>query len=106
MVGLYNNAEAFIFPSIYEGFGLPLLEAMKCNCPVISSNATCLPEVAGNAALYFNPKDKKEILEKIKSINSEKSLRNNLIKKGQIQLQKYSWLNTAKLVKECLNNAY
>ena len=106
LVGLYNNAEAFIFPSIYEGFGLPLLEAMKCNCPVISSNATCLPEVAGNAALYFNPKDKKEILEKIKSINSEKSLRNNLIKKGQIQLQKYSWLNTAKLVKECLNNAY
>lgn len=67
-MGLYKNAEAFIFPSIFEGFGLPLLEAMKCNCPVLCSNATCLHEVAGNAALYFNPNDINSILTAIKKI--------------------------------------
>lgn len=102
LVGLYNNAEAFIFPSIYEGFGLPLLEAMKCNCPVISSNATCLPEVAGNAALYFEPKNKNELLEKINLLNTNTQLRDDLISNGIQKLKQYSWQYTAKIIKESL----
>ena len=98
LVGIYKNAKAFIFPSIYEGFGLPLLEAMKCNCPIICSNASCLPEVAGDAVLYFSPENKDDLLEKINLINTNKNLQANLQQKGQQQLQKYSWKHSAMII--------
>lgn len=104
LVGLYKNAEAFIFPSIFEGFGLPLLEAMKCNCPVLCSNATCLHEVAGNAALYFNPNDINSILTAIKKIKFDPEIRKDLFIKGQKQLEKYSWRHCTEKYLEGLRN--
>ena len=104
LVGIYKNAKAFIFPSIYEGFGIPLLEAMKCNCPILCSNATCLPEIAGDAALYFNPKKITELKEKIKLISKTYELRINLINKGQKKLKDYNWTKTAKIILNTYKN--
>ena len=93
---LYENTKAYVFPSFSEGFGLPSLEAMAHSAPVISSNATCLPEINGDGALYFNPNNIKEMSQKIESVITDKKLRNELIKKGRDQLKKYSWQKTAK----------
>ena len=103
LVSLYLHAKAFIFPSIYEGFGLPLIEAMKCNCPILSSNTTCLPEVAGDTALYFNPKDKTQLLNQINNLNENNALTNELIEKGKKRLNNYSWMNTAIIIKGVYN---
>jgi len=93
---LYHQSEAFVFPSLSEGFGLPGLEAMACGCPVVSSNATCLPEIYGNAVLYFNPLKTTDIAQKIVKIVGDTELRKNLIKKGHQQVKKYSWQKMAK----------
>lgn len=92
---LYEHAEAYVFPSLSEGFGLPGLEAMVHGCPVVSSNATCLPEVYGDSAHYFDPEDTKDIATKILDVISNKKLRESLIKKGYKQAAKYSWKKTA-----------
>lgn len=88
---LYAHAAAYVFPSLMEGFGLPGLEAMIYGAPVISSNATCLPEVYGEAALYFNPNDTNNIAGAIDHLLSDDKLRADLIKKGYQQVKKYSW---------------
>ena len=88
---LYQNAKAYVFPSLSEGFGLPGLEAMAHGCPVISSNATCLPEVYGDAAHYFDPLDVDDMTQKISEVIDSKSLREDLVKKGTDQLVHYSW---------------
>lgn len=88
---LYSKALAFIFPSLYEGFGLPPLEAMSKSCPVLSSNHSCLPEILEDSALYFNPEDLNDIVDKIKMISQDESLRINLVQKGMRQVKKYSW---------------
>ncbi|MCK5415988.1 glycosyltransferase family 4 protein [Candidatus Parcubacteria bacterium] len=93
LASFYHNAKAYIFPSLYEGFGLPPLEAMYYACPVLSSNRSCLPEILGDAAVYFNPKNKKEIQEKIIEILDNKVLRDSQIKKGHKQIKKYNWDN-------------
>jgi len=93
---LYQNTEAYIFPSLSEGFGLPGLEAMIHGAPVVSSNATCLPEIYGDAAHYFDPNITYDIAQKISNVLSDRALRNQLIKKGQIQAAKYSWQIMAK----------
>lgn len=93
---LYQNCAAYIFPSLMEGFGLPGLEAMGYGAPVISSNATCLPEVYGNAAHYFNPLDTDDIARAIDEVISDDKLRSKLIKLGHKQIAKYSWERTAK----------
>lgn len=103
IVGLYKNAEAFIFPSIYEGFGLPLLEAMKCECPIICANTSCLPEVAGGTALYFNPKDKTQLLNQINNLIENNALKNELIEKGKKKLKKYSWEKTNRIILDAYN---
>jgi len=95
---LYQQAKAFVFPSLSEGFGLPGLEAMACGCPVISSKATCLPEIYGNAALYFNPLKVADITQKIVKLIKNSKLRKNLIKKGYQQAKKYSWGKMAEKV--------
>ncbi len=93
---LYQHAEAYIFPSLTEGFGLPGLEAMGYGAPVVSSNATCLPEVYGDAALYFNPLDADDIARTINDILVNDILRNELIKKGSQKVKEYSWQRMAK----------
>lgn len=83
---LYKNARALIFPSLYEGFGIPLLEAFLAGIPVACSNTTSLPEVGGDAAYYFNPHSPKEIAQAIEKITSNKDLRSQLIAKGYERL--------------------
>ncbi len=93
---IYQKAEAFVFPSLWEGFGLPGLEAMSLGLPVLAARASCLPEIYGEAALYFNPYKTDDLAEKIKKIRVDKKLREELIKKGYEQVKKYSWKKTAK----------
>jgi len=93
---LYKNARLFIFPSLCEGFGLPPLEAMAREVPVVSSNATCLPEVLGDAALYFNPLDINDMADKIKKALTDEDLRKKLIQKGFEQTKKYNWQTMAR----------
>ena len=92
---LYQNAECYVLPALSEGFGLPGLEAMAHGCPVVSSNATCLPEVYQDAALYFDPLDINDIAEKVQAIISNKELANNLVIKGNELLPHYSWSKMA-----------
>lgn len=88
---LYENTAAYVFPSLSEGFGLPGLEAMAHAAPVVSSSATCLPEIYGEAAHYFNPLDVKDMASKINDVLADSKLRDDLIKKGKHQATKYSW---------------
>lgn len=88
---LYSHAIAYVFPSLYEGFGLPPLEALAQNCPVLSSSSSCLPEVLGTAALYFNSEDVNDLLAKMKLIYRNSALAQSLNLAGQKQLANYSW---------------
>ncbi|ASU33667.1 glycosyltransferase family 4 protein [Mucilaginibacter xinganensis] len=92
----YQNALMYVFPSINEGFGIPILEAFKNKLPVLVADNTCLPEVGGDAVLTFNPFDTNDIAEKIKTTLDNLDLRKDLISKGQLRLQFFSWENTAK----------
>ncbi|MGV9002156.1 MAG: glycosyltransferase family 4 protein [Candidatus Saccharimonadaceae bacterium] len=92
---LYSNAQAYTFPSLMEGFGLPGLEAMSYGTPVVSSNATCLPEVYGPAAHYFNPLDTSDMAEAIDQVLSDDKIRTRLSKAGYKQIKKYSWKKMA-----------
>lgn len=92
----YNGAEIFIFPSLYEGFGLPVLEAMACGTPVISSNASSLLEVGGDAVLYFNPHSLDELVSKIEYLLSDSEVRKSLSQKGQSRAKNFTWEKTAR----------
>ena len=91
----YANAECFVFPSQYEGFGIPVLESFACNCPLVCSNASSLPEVAGDAAEYFDPLDADEMSAKILKVIEDETLRENLRAAGQERLKLFSWDKTA-----------
>jgi len=95
---LYSEAAALIFPSLYEGFGLPLLEAMACGCPLIVSNAASIPEVCGDASFYVNPYDTESISKGISQVIENKDLRNSLIQKGFERTKLFSWRKTAEEV--------
>lgn len=95
LMALYQEAEAFITPSLLEGFGLPGLEAMAVGLPVISSDASCLPEIYEKAAIYFDPLDVEDIAKKIKKVRRDKEIREELIKEGFGQVKKYSWQKMA-----------
>jgi len=97
---LYDNAVAFIFPSLYEGFGLPILEAFSTGCPTILSNASSFPEIGGDGALYFEPGDSESIVSAIETIISQKKFRDELIEKGYKRLNFFSWKKTACLTKK------
>ncbi|OGE72393.1 hypothetical protein A3H40_04075 [Candidatus Daviesbacteria bacterium RIFCSPLOWO2_02_FULL_38_15] len=99
LVVFYNLATAYVQPSIYEGFGLPVLEAFACGSPVISSNQGSLLEVGGQAALYFDPANIKQFLSITKEVLGDKSLRNKLSKLGLIQASKFSWDRVAEETK-------
>jgi len=100
---LYENCSAYMFPSLSEGFGLPGLEAMLNSAPVISSNATCLPEIYGHAASYFDPLDASSIAESIDTVLGNKELRDDLIKRGKNKAKQYSWERMAKQTLEIYN---
>ena len=91
----YNAADVFVIPSFQEGFGLIGLEAMACGTPVISSNKTSLPEILGDAAVYFNPNNSEEMAEKIAQIIRDKDLKADLVQKGFRQIEKYDWKKMA-----------
>lgn len=96
LAGLYKSAEAFVFPSLSEGFGIPGLDAMLAGLPVLVSNIPVFYEVYGEAVLYFDPKNERDLAEKIKLIFKNQKLRQELIAKGKKQVQKYSWQKMAK----------
>jgi glycosyltransferase involved in cell wall biosynthesis len=93
---LYENTAAYVFPSLSEGFGLPGLEAMAHGAPVFSSNATCLPEIYGEAAIYFDPQDIDNIVEKIKVVLDSPEIAQKMREMGPRQAAKYSWQRLAK----------
>jgi len=90
----YTNAKLVVSPSLMEGFGLPILEAMSLSCPVICSNTKAFSEIGGNGVIYFNPEDSDDLAEKIKTVLQNKELRENLIKRGKLQSAKFSWHDT------------
>ncbi|HEX7042535.1 MAG TPA: glycosyltransferase family 1 protein [Patescibacteria group bacterium] len=96
LVGLYNLANAFIMPSLYEGFGLPLLEAMACGCPVITTNNGSIPEVVGDGAYIVDGESINDIEKGIREVIGNKSLAKKLSEKGLIMSKNFSWENTAK----------
>lgn len=87
----YNAATCFVFPSLYEGFGIPLLEAMKSGCPVITSNISSMPEVVGDAAIMINPSSAPEITQAIEKVITSPDLAKELSEKGRKQSEKFSW---------------
>ncbi len=93
---LYNIAELFVFPSFYEGFGLPVLEAMACGTAVIASNATSLPEIVGDAGIVVNPKDVDALAEAMKKVLLDEGLRRSMISKGLERARMFSWKTSAK----------
>jgi len=101
---LYKNCWAFVYPSIYEGFGLPVLEAMSFGAPVITSNTTSLPEVGGDAVLYVNPFKEIEIVEAFDKLMND-DLRTSLKEKGQKQAKQFSWAKTAEQVLQLYKDA-
>ena len=105
---LYKKAELFVFPSTYEGFGLPLLEAMSFGIPVVCSNITALPEIGGDAVLCFDPLNVNDIAEKISIVLSSDEIKNELIEKGKERVKFFNWEETArqtlKVFEETCNN--
>lgn len=102
---LYKNATAYVFPSFSEGFGLPGLEALAHGTPLLSSNATCLPEVYGDAALYFNPENTEDMTHKIDRILRDTRLQKDLVERGKEQVGKYSWRRMAEQTLKVYNDA-
>ena len=96
LIALYNEAELFVFPSLYEGFGLPILEAQACGCPVLTSNVTSCPEVAGRGAHIVNPYSEKEIAIGIKKILYDSAYKKELKRKGYKNLERFSWRKSVK----------
>ena len=95
LFSIYNNSLCLILPSLYEGFGFPLLEAMKAQCPILASNTSCLPEIAAGGALYFNPITFAGFKENLQSIVEDEHQRTHLIKKQELRLVDFSWTKTA-----------
>ena len=100
LVNLYSNAQIFVYPSLYEGFGLPPLEAMACGCPTAVSNVTSLPEVCGDASLYFNPNDYDSIKDAISKIYNDERIKNDLINKGYKRVNHFDWEASSKKLVE------
>jgi len=105
LVGLYKNAKGLVLPSLYEGFGIPVLEAMSYECPVAISNTSSLPEIGGDAALYFDPENENEIAEKIEIILEDKQKIQEIVKKGLNRVKLFSWEKCGKETLEVLNKA-
>lgn len=94
---IYGAGLALVFPSYFEGFGIPLVEAMKCELPIVSSNATCLPEIAGDSAIYFDPFSIEDIANSLTKISQDEELRTKLIENGKQRSNLFSWDKTAEI---------
>lgn len=105
LVALYKSAQVYVCPSLEEGFGIPLLEAMGCGVPVISSNKASLPEVGGDAAIYFDSLDQTDMVTKIKEVLDNQKLRKDLIEKGLKRYKQFSWEKLAKATLEVYKDA-
>lgn len=105
LVKIYNLATVFVMPSLYEGFGLPVLEAMSCGCPVVTTKEGSLPEVAGSAAVYVDAYDYKEIAKGLLEVYNNENLREELIKNGLENTILFSWKNTASETLEAYKKA-
>jgi len=92
---VFHKARAMVFPSYYEGFGIPIIEAFDSECPVILSNSSCFPEIAKQGAIYFEPKSKKQLISAITKVLDEKNFRNVLIREGSKRLDFFSWSKSA-----------
>lgn len=102
---LYQGSVAFIYPSQYEGFGLPILEAFACEAPVLCAKASCFPEVAGEAALYFDPVSEDEMLQALCSFCQSEELREEYIAKGKSRIKDFSWRKCAEETLQCYQKA-
>lgn len=100
LAGLYNTALALVFPSFFEGFGMPILEAMCCGCPVTSSHATSMPEIYGDAALPFDPADVAAMADCMARMAEEPALRGDLAAKGRVNARRFSWDDTAAAIRK------
>ena len=104
LTGLLSGALAFVFPSLYEGFGLPVLEAMACGTPVICSSVSSLPEVGGDAALQIDPLDTEALAEAMHQVITDVGLRTTLVERGYEQVQRFSWQRSAGQVLQVLED--
>ncbi len=95
LAGLYQGARAFVFPSLYEGFGIPLLEAFACRCPCVISEASCFPEIAADAAAYFDPASEVSMTGAIFKVISDETRRAELVSRGLERARSFSWARTA-----------
>ena len=95
MQRLYRDALLFVFPSLYEGFGMPILEAWSCNCPVVLSDASCFPEIAGDAASYFKADDIDDMVKSILNVVNSDELMRTLVERGCARVRQFSWETTA-----------
>lgn len=102
LIKYYSNARGFIFPSLYEGFGIPVLEAQACGCPVISSNTSSLPEVLQDSALFCSPMDSDSFADAMDRIIEDKELRDTLIEKGYQNVKRFSWKVSAKKIAQLI----
>lgn len=103
LVSYYCSAELLAYPSFYEGFGLPPLEAMSCGCPVVASNASSIPEVVGDAGLLVSPHDIEGLAQAMRRVLADNKLRGDMVKKGLEQSKRFSWEKTAKQTQEVYN---
>lgn len=101
---LYNSAKVLLYCSLYEGFGLPILDAFACGLPVVTSNVSSMPEISGNAALYVDPHSIEDIKRKLRMMMGDKSLREEIVKKGFEQVKKFSWEKAARETAEVYRN--
>jgi glycosyltransferase involved in cell wall biosynthesis len=99
----YSSAALLCYPSLYEGFGLPPLEAMACGCPVVTSNISSLPEVVGEAGIMVNPYDTRSLVQAMRQVLTDSKLRNSMVRKGLEQSKKFSWERTADLTLQVYN---
>ena len=104
---LYKHARVFVYPSLFEGFGIPILEAFSAGCPVIASNLTSIPEVGGDAGLYFDPLNENEIVQSLMRLLTDARLRDKMIEAGRIRAQQFTWMETARktlaVYRECMD---
>ena len=104
LIDLYNLADVFVFPSLYEGFGIPPLEAMACGTPVIAANNSSIPEVVGDAAILFDARDVGDLSDKIRMLINDVEMRDKLKERGKIRSKIFSWEQTVDEVRTVIES--
>ncbi len=102
LITLYSSTEAFVYPSLFEGFGLPLVEAMACGAPIVSSNAACLPEIVGQAGQFFSPTSSEDLVQQLSLVLNNPTLKTDMRQRALQQASQFSWEKTARETIETL----